>query len=189
MRVEKKKLSGLYEVISEPCIDERGMLVRMYDEKEFKSLSLNTVWVQESYSRTDKKGTLRGIHVQFPPFTEAKLIRMIRGRMLWVVVDLRKNSETFGLWESCELLGAKTSCIYVERGFGHGCVSLSDGCDMVIMSDNYYSNEHGAGITWNDKELNIDWHLEGITPVISENHKSYPPFSEFCEKYGGVEIQ
>lgn len=187
MKIQKRKLRGFLEIIFEPYKDNRGMLVRLYDEREFKRFGLNTKWVQESYSQTLKKHTLRGLHFQFPPYSECKLIRIIRGEILWVVVDLRKKSETFGCWESIILSMSKS--IYVERGFAHGCISLSDNCDLIIHSDNYFSEVHGRGIIWNDADLNIDWHLEDMSPIIAEQHSSYPTFNDFKKKYGGLDVK
>ncbi len=187
MKIENTKLKGVFEIVSDPIVDKRGTLVRFYDDKIFENFGLNKRWLQESYSYTKKKYTLRGLHFQFPPYTECKLIRIIRGEMLWVVVDLKKGSETFGEWEALTLSGEKFSSIYVEAGFAHGCVSLRDNCDLVILSDNYFSNVSGSGIIWNDPGLNIDWKLKNIEPIISESHKNYPSFEEFKKIYAQLD--
>lgn len=189
MKKINKKLDGFIEIIPEPYMDERGFLARLYDEEIFKGFDINTKWVQESHSHTYKKYTLRGLHAQLPPFSEGKLIRAIKGKMLWVVVDLRKNSETFGQWDSILLSGEVKNIIYIKRGFAHGCMSLSDNCDLVIKSDNYFSPNHGSGIIWNDMDLNIDWNLKGNTPFISKRDRDYPTFKNFKEKYGGLDVE
>jgi len=189
MKIQKKKLNGFFEIISEPYIDHRGFMVHLYDEKIFKSFGLNTKWVQEGWSHTEKKYTIRGLSASRSPFLEGKIVTAIKGEMLWVVVDLRKNSETFGHWESIVLSGNKNTSIYVKRGFANGCMSLSDNCDLVFLSWNYFSEEHQIGIIWNDPELNIDWNLKDISPIMSEGHRNYATFKEFKEKYGGLDVE
>lgn len=187
MEMRKKKLDGFIEIIPEVYEDERGFLARLYDERIFKNLGLSTEWTEESHHHTGKRHILRGLYVQLPPFSEGKLLRVIRGEMVWVSVDLRKDSATFGLWDSAVLSDRRKNLLYTARGFAHGCLSLTDEVDLIIKSDNYFSPEYGAGIFWNDKELNIDWDLKGVTPFVSERDKSYPSFREFKERYGGIE--
>ncbi len=184
MRIIKKKLDGFIELIPEPYQDERGFLSRLYDEKIFKSLELNTHWTQESHQHSYKKYTLRGLYVQLPPFSEGKLLRATRGKLQWVVVDLRKGSKAFGHWDSVVLSDEVKNSIYIERGFGHGCLSLTDKVDLILKSDDYFLPEHGVGIVWNDPDLNVDWDLKGNIPFLRERDKNYPTFKDFIEKYG-----
>ena len=190
MKKINKKLDGVIEIIPEPHKDSRGFLVRCYDKKIFKGFGINTKWVQESHSHTYKKYTLRGLHVSLPPHLEAKLIRAIKGEVLWVVVDLRKDSPTFGKYHPIILSDKLKNLLYVKRGFAHGCISLTDNCDLIVKSDNYYSPKIGTGIKWDDPELDIDWNLNGESPyLISERDKNYPTFKKFKEKYGGFNAE
>lgn len=184
IEIRKGKLDGFVEIIPEVYEDERGFLVRLYDERIFKNLGFPVKWTEESHHHTKKKYILRGLYTQLPPFSEGKLLRVTNGEMLWVSVDVRKNSKTFGLWDSIVLSDKRKNLLYVTRGFTHGCLSLTDKVDLIIKSDNYFSEEHGVGIIWDDKDLNIDWNLDGNTPYISERDKKYPPFKVFKEKYG-----
>ena len=184
IEIKKKKLDGLIELVPEVFEDERGFLARIYDERIFKKFGLPTEWMEESHHFTRKKHTLRGLYTQRPPFSEGKLLRVIRGEMLWVSVDVRTDSRTFGQWDSIVLSGSGKNMLYATRGFAHGCVSLTDDVDLLIQSDNYFSSEHGIGIIWNDKDMNIDWNLGGITPFVSERDGGYSSFKEFKEKYG-----
>lgn len=186
MKIQKRRLDGTFEIAHESHADNRGFLVRLYDEQIFRDFGLETHWVQESYSHTDKKYTLRGLHVSLPPCIEGKCVVAVRGDMLWVIVDLRKDSATFGQWDSVVLSGNLHNILYVPRGFSHGCLSLTDDCDLLIRADNYFSDGHGAGIVWNDKELDINWRLNGNIPIISKRDEQYQTFGEFKEKYGGV---
>lgn len=184
IELKKRKLDGLIELVSEVFEDERGFLARIYDERIFKNSGLPTEWTEESHHFTRRKHTLRGLYTQLQPFSEGKLLRVIRGEMLWVSVDVRADSPTFGQWDSIVLSGLRKNMLYTARGFAHGCVSLTDDVDLLIRSDNYFSSKHGIGIIWNDKDLNIDWNLGSVPPFVSEYDSGYSSFKEFKEKYG-----
>ncbi len=186
MKIIERKLKGIFEITSSPHIDERGYLVRLSDDEIFKNAGLNTKWVQESCSYTNKKYTIRGLHVSLPPSLEGKTITAIKGKVMWVVLDVRKDSETFGQWDSIILSEELNNTLCAQSGFAHGCLSLKDNCYLLLRADSYFSEEHGTGIAWNDKNLNIDWKLNGIVPIISERDKQYQTFSKFKERYGGV---
>ena len=183
MEIKKGKLDGFVEVISEVFEDDRGFLARIYDERIFKELDLPTIWREESHHYTAKKNILRGMYVQGAPFSEGKLLRVIRGEMLWVSVDVRRDSKTFGQWASVVLSEKRKNLLCTARGFAHGCLSLTDEVDLLIKSDNFFSAEHGAGFLWNDKDLNIDWQLKGTTPFVSKRDQGYQSLEEFKKKY------
>ncbi len=185
IQLAQGKLDGFVELIPEIYEDDRGFLTRIYDERIFEKAGLPVIWTEESHHHTRKKHTLRGLYVQKPPFSEGKLLRAVRGEMLWVSVDLRKGSSTFGQWDSLILSGEKKNMLCTARGFAHGCVALTDEVDLLIRSDNYFSAEHGIGIVWNDPILAIDWQLNGAIPNISERDKAYPSFEEFQQTYTG----
>ena len=187
MKIIKKKLSGIYEIISEPIIDNRGYLSRLFDENIASEFGLNIHWCQESISYTIKKNTIRGLHVSLPPSIEGKTITAISGVMQWVVVDLRKNSENFGNWDSIIISQQSQNTLFVERGFAHGCLSLSDDCTLLIRADNYFHPDHGTGVFWGDDDLGIDWALKG-DPIISDRDHHYGSFKQFKEEIGGVEV-
>ncbi len=183
IQLHKRKLEGLIELIPDVHEDERGFLSRLYSEGAFKELGLPTAWLEDMHHHTQKKNTLRGIHFSLPPFSEMKLIRAIKGEMLWVSVDVRKDSKTFGTWDSIILSEKRKNMLLTARGLANGCLSLTDGVDLIIKSDNYFSAEHGVGIIWDDTDLNIEWGIKGGTPIISERDKSYPTFQTFKESY------
>ncbi len=188
MQVRKKKIDSIFELIPETYKDDRGFLARIYEERAFKELGMPTHWTEESQHRTNKKNILRGLYVQQAPFSEGKLLRVLRGEMLWVSLDVRKGSKTFGQWESVVLSEKEKNILITARGFAHGCVSLTDDVDLLIQSDNYFSAEHGIGILWNDPDLKIDWQLKGAEPFVSERDKRYPAFADFKKKYeGGID--
>lgn len=186
MKLQKKKIVGLYEIELEPRRDERGFFMRIFDNQIFQQLGLNHQWFQDSRSYTEKKHTLRGLHVSLSPALEGKMIHTLCGTVLWISVDVRVHSPTFGQWESTVLTSQKPSILYAERGFAHGCLSLEDHCDLLLKADNHYSDAHGTGIHWNDPDLKIDWGIQGAPNLISERDQSYGSFKEFREKYKGV---
>ncbi|MDX1429061.1 MAG: dTDP-4-dehydrorhamnose 3,5-epimerase family protein [Rhodothermales bacterium] len=186
MRFEERELPGLYSVIFDTVRDHRGFLAKPFEAGPFESEGFSIGWRQVIHSHTAVKNTLRGLYVQRAPFQEGKLVTSIRGKMYWVVVDVRKDSPTFGRWESTILSGDDGQALWIERGFAHGCLSLSDHVDLLLLADNEHSDEHSVGIAWNDSELGIDWPLSGSAPVISEAHAGNPSFPEFKRRYGGL---
>jgi len=188
LKIEKhaRRLGGLYELVSIPYTDHRGFMSRIYDDKVFEELGLNTTWVQESRCYYAKKNIVKGFHASLEPMLEGKSVTPMRGEILWVVVDVRKNSPSFGQWESVHLSAAKMNTLYAERGFAHGSISLTDDVELLLRADNYYSEDTGTGILWCDSELNVEWPLDGSEPIILERDRHYPTFREFREKHGGV---
>jgi len=186
MKIKKLGINGVYEIESEGCEDDRGFISHVYSAALLEEHGLNSTWVKEYHSHTKKKYTVRGLYIQLPPHVEGKLITASKGKMMWVFADLRKESESFGKWDSVILSEKYRNSLYLPQGFANGCVSLSDNCDVYIKADNHYSEAHGVGIIWNDKELKIDWRLHGNDPLISEAHRQYKTFKEFKDKYSGI---
>ncbi len=186
MEIKKYKLKGVYEIILNPYLDERGFFMRTYDEKIFKEYGINNKWVQENHSLSKNKGIIRGLHFQFPPYSETKLIRCIRGAIMDVFVDLRKNSPTFGRWDSIVLSEENNKMVLLPRGFAHGFCTLTKDSEVLYKVDNYYTPEFESGIRWNDPDLNIKWPVE--QPILSEKDKNNITFKDFTNKYGGIEL-
>ena len=183
MEIKKKEISGVYEIVCKPIGDERGFFMRSYDDKIFGEAGISHQWVQENHSKTEKKGTIRGLHLQLPPFAETKLIRVIRGD---VFVDLRKGSETFGRWGSVILSETKHNHVLVPRGFAHSFCTLTANCEVVYKSDNFYSPNHEVGIIWNDKDLGIEW--PSPRPILSDKDNNNISFQNFKDKYLAVDL-
>ena len=186
--IKEKKLKGLYEISSVAYEDHRGYMARYYDRDTFHKHGLDMNWLQESRSLTYKKHTVRGLHIHLPPYIEGKLIECIRGRMLWVNVDLRLSSPTFGQWETTELDGSKFHSLYISPGFANGCISLTDDADLMIKANQVFDTKHSAGIIWNDPDLAIDWQIGDAAPIISDAHKKYMSFAEFKQRYKGLPL-
>jgi dTDP-4-dehydrorhamnose 3,5-epimerase len=186
MNIKPYHLSGVYEISLIPHVDHRGHFMRTFDGEIFTNFGLNRNWVQENHSLSIKKGTIRGLHFQLPPFSETKLVRVIKGAILDVFVDIRKESPTFGKWASIELTEDNFKMIFIPRGFAHGFCTLTDHCEVIYKVDNFYSPEQEAGILWNDDFLKIDWPTPN--PIISQKDGKLPSFEEFIKNNKGINV-
>jgi dTDP-4-dehydrorhamnose 3,5-epimerase len=184
MEFKELQIKGVFEIELTPHADHRGFFMRTFDHEVFEKAGLRKNWVQENHSRSEKKYTLRGLHFQFPPFCEAKLVRCIRGAILDVFVDLRAGSETFGKWNSITLSENNHKMILIPRGLAHGFCTLTDECEVLYKVDNLYSKEHESGIIWNDPELNIEWPVR--EPVISLKDQHNSTFREFRIRHNAI---
>jgi dTDP-4-dehydrorhamnose 3,5-epimerase len=185
MIIKPYSIPGIYEITLSPYTDHRGDFTRIYDQRIYKNLGLDRNWVQENHSFSLQKGTIRGLHFQFPPYTETKLIRVTKGAIFDVFVDLRRDSPTFGEWGSIELTEDNYKMIYITRGFAHGFCSLSDECEVVYKVDNYYSPTFEGGIIWRDETLRIDWPVS--KPIISDKDNKLQTLKEFKRIYKGID--
>ena len=187
MKIKERKIKGVYEIELNPSIDDRGYFMRTYDKILFKDFGLDKIWVQENHSKTNGINTIRGLHFQLPPFSETKLIRCIRGKVLDVYVDLRKDSQTFSQWESIELSEDNFKSIFIPAGFAHGFCTKSEISEVINKVDNIYNKDFENGIIWNDKTLKIDW--QNNNPVLSEKDSALMTFKEFVQKHHSIESE
>lgn len=184
MKIKELKLKGVFEIELEPVEDNRGFFMRTYDEAEFKKRGLNTVWTQENYSYSKKKGTVRGLHFQFPPHAEVKLVRAAAGEVFMAFMDLRKGSATFGKWGSLSISAANHRALYVPQGFALGMCALKDDCALLYKMGVSYIPEAQGAIKWDDPDIGIAWPVG--KPIISEKDARAMSFKEFAAKYGGL---
>ena len=150
----------------QPFSDERGWFARYYCKNEFGEIGHTKEWLQMNHSVSYKKGTIRGMHYQRPPYAEIKLVRCIAGIVFDVLVDLRKDSETFLQWFGVELSAENKTMVYIPEGFAHGFQCLSDHCELLYHHTELYKPDAEAGIKYNDTMINIEWPLP--VSVISE---------------------
>lgn len=179
MKLTKTKLDGV--VIIEPDVfgDNRGFFMESWNKKKLEEAGLFYDFVQDNHSKSTVKGTLRGIHFQKDDKAQAKLVRCVKGAVLDVAVDLRKNSPTFKQWVGVELSAENKKQLLIPRGFGHGFVTLTDDVEFLYKADNYYAPEADAGICWNDPDIGVDWGVEN--PILSEKDKKNP-FLKDCKE-------
>lgn len=180
MEIKERRLKGVFEITLEPHMDERGFFMRTFDKKIFEETGIDREWLQENHSRTEKKGIIRGLHFQIPPFSETKLVRCITGEILDVFVDIRHDSMTFGQWDCIELSAENKRMIFIPRGFAHGYCTLSKISEVVYKVDNFYSPVHEKGIIWNDIDLKIKW--PESNPILSDKDKKNMTLKQFIEQ-------
>ncbi|HBK31204.1 MAG TPA: dTDP-4-dehydrorhamnose 3,5-epimerase [Porphyromonadaceae bacterium] len=169
-------------VIIEPKVfgDERGYFFESFSEKIFREKVCDTHFVQDNESKSSY-GVLRGLHFQKPPFAQAKLVRVIKGAVLDVAVDIRKGSPTFGQHVAVELTAENKRQLFLPRGFAHGFVVLSPETLFQYKCDEYYHPESEGGIRWDDPSLKIDWKIAEKDILLSEKDKKNPFLQEFLQ--------
>ena len=170
-------------VIIEPKIfeDSRGFFMESYNYNTFKELGIENIFVQDNISKSSK-GVLRGF--QKDEYAQTKLVYVLRGAVLDVTVDLRKNSETFGKYVAVELNEKNKKMLFIPKGFAHGFLTLEDDTEFVYKCDNFYNPKSEVGLIWNDLDLNIDWNLKKYNMkeeelIISEKDKKNITFKEY----------
>lgn len=176
MKFHPTPLEGAYTIELEKRGDDRGFFARVFCEKEFGALGLETNFVQINNSRSGKKGTLRGLHYQLPPAAEVKVVRAIKGSLYDVIVDLRAGSPTFGKWFGAELNEENRLMMYVPRGFAHAFITLTDGVEAFYLSGAFYSPENERGVRYDDPAVGIQWPIDPVE--ISDKDRSWPDLNE-----------
>jgi len=176
MKVEETFLKGCYVLSPRVLNDDRGCFFESFNHKVFeKHTGLSVNFVQDNQSISNK-GVLRGLHFQKGAHAQAKLLRVIKGKVLDVCVDLRKDSETFGEHFSIVLDGLENKQLFVPRGFAHGFIVLEDDTIFTYKCDNYYNKAAESGIVYNDSDLNIDWNFPEEQLLLSQKDKVLPTF-------------
>ena len=181
MIVTETNLAGCF--IIEPIVfnDERGFFYESFHKTKFvEKTGLDIEFVQDNQSRS-QKGALRGLHFQENEFAQAKLVRVVKGKVLDVVVDLRKESQTFGKSFSIILSGENNKQLFVPRGFAHGFYVLENETIFNYKCDNYYHKEAEKGIRYNDSDLAIDWSLKDEKVILLEKDRQLMTFKQFCQ--------
>ena len=174
MKFTETGLKGAYIVQPEPMADERGFFARSWCVREFESFGLETRLVQCNISYNRKKGTLRGLHYQAPPFEEDKLVRCTRGAIHDVIVDLRRKSKSYGKHIGVTLTSENRTMLHIPKGFAHGFLTLEDDSEVHYQMSEFYAPECARGYRWDDPSFGIVW--PGEVRVISEKDRSYPDF-------------
>jgi dTDP-4-dehydrorhamnose 3,5-epimerase len=171
-------------LIFEPVVfeDNRGCFFESYNENVFRQQGIDIRWAQDNQS-VSYYGVIRGLHYQLPPHAQSKLVRVNRGKILDVVVDMRKGSPTYGKTFSKILSAKNRRAIFVPKGFAHGFSVLSKRADVIYKCDTFYNKESEAGIIYNDAELNIDWRIPAESIVISEKDKELPGFAHCINSF------
>lgn len=182
MNVIKTDIEGL--VIIEPRLfrDARGYFFESFSDREFAEKVAPVKFVQDNESRSSY-GVLRGLHFQKPPYAQAKLVRVVKGRVLDVAVDLRKGSPTYGKYVAVELSEDNHLQFFLPRGFAHGFCVLSDEVVFQYKCDNYYAPQSEGAVIWNDPDLGIDWRIPQEDVVLSDKDRCHPAFKELDDVF------
>ena len=172
-------LEGLFIIEPRIFTDDRGNFFESFNEKEMVANGIFGPFIQDNQS-VSHRNVLRGLHFQNHPHQQGKLIRVVRGGVLDVVVDIRKNSKTFGRHYTIELNEIEKKMLWIPAGFAHGFITLEDNTVFLYKVTDYYDPLSESGILYNDPELNIDWQTN--SPIVSQKDKILPTFKEFREK-------
>lgn len=174
MKFRKTTIDGLLIIDIEKNLDSRGFFARVWDKKEVESTGILTHFVQGNVSLTLKKGTIRGLHFQLPPYEEQKLVRVTRGSIYDVTVDLRKASPTYKQWVGIELTAENRTSIVVPQGCAHGFITLTDNVEVSYWTTALYTPDAQAGIRYNDPTFRIRWPINVTS--ISKRDLTWPDF-------------
>lgn len=180
MKIIDTKIPGVMIIETDIFHDNRGYFTETYNKLKYEALGIMTEFVQDNMSFSAQKGTLRGLHWQNPPYTQAKLVSCSKGVVIDVAVDIRKGSPTYGQWVSCELSEENHRQFFIPRGFAHGFLTLTDDVEFRYKCDNVYNKLSERGMRYDAPEIAVDWGslLNGIEPVLSEKDKTGPNLKE-----------
>ena len=181
MKLIKTPISGLFVLEPQIFYDDRGYFFESYNKKVFDDLGIHDNFVQDNQSYS-KKGVIRGLHFQKPPFAQAKLVRVLKGSVLDVAVDIRSGSSTYGQYFSVELSAENQKQFYIPEGFAHGFVALEDDSVFAYKCSQFYNKASEFSILYNDGQLNIDWG-NFSSPIMTEKDLLGIPFSQFSSPF------
>ena len=158
--------------------DGRGWFAETYNERRFAAAGIDLRFVQDNQAYSAEQGTIRGLHFQIPPFAQTKLVRVLRGSIFDVAVDIRRGSATYGRWAGAVLTAAAGEQLLVPVGFAHGYCTLEPDTEVFYKVDSFYSSDHELGIRWDDPVLGIEWPVRAEAASLSEKDRKQPPLSQ-----------
>ena len=180
MEIIKTPLEGLLVIKPRIFGDDRGYFFESWSKQSFAKVGLTLDFVQDNQSLSGK-GVLRGLHFQNPPYEQGKLVRVIKGAVLDVALDIRKNSPTYGQYFSIELSEENKTIVWIPPGFAHGFVTIEDNTIVTYKCTEVYNKESEGALLWNDKDLNINWEIND--PLVSEKDLMAGNFKNFVSKF------
>ena len=179
INIKQTSIEGVFVIEPKVFGDERGYFLESFNSKEFKEKTgIDVTFVQDNESKS-RFGVLRGMHFQLPPYTQSKLVRVVKGKVLDVVVDIRKGSPTYGKYEMCELTEDNHRQFFVPKGMAHGFAVLSDEVIFQYKCDEFYHPEAEGAIAWNDPDIAIEWPIADQDVLLSEKDKRHPFLKDF----------
>ena len=184
MRVEALNIPAVKMLAPGKHGDDRGFFSETYNKKALAASGVRLEFVQDNHSFSAAKGTVRGLHFQTPPYAQDKLVRVTRGAIFDVAVDLRRSSPTYGRHVSATLSAAAWNQILVPIGFAHGLMTLEPNTEVIYKVSDYFAPEHDHGLLWNDPALGIEWPLAEHEAILSDKDRVQPRFADFATPFG-----
>ena len=179
MRVQALGIADVKMLVPVRHGDRRGFFSEVYNRRVFEAAGVAVDFVQDNHSLSAERGTVRGLHFQVPPFAQAKLVRVIRGSVFDVAVDIRRGSPTFGRHVSVILGATEGNQVFIPAGFAHGLMTLEADTEVLYKVSDYYAPDHDRGILWNDASLGIDWPIDAARVALSDKDRVQPRFGDF----------
>lgn len=177
MIITDTKIEGAYIIVPEKLEDERGFFARTWCHKEVAAKGIDVNFVQVNISFNKEAGTLRGMHYQNAPYQEDKLVRVTKGKIFDVILDLRRDSPSYKQWIGEELSDSNYKMLYIPKGVAHGFMTLADNTEVLYMHTEYFTPGYGTGVAWNDPEFSIQWpEIDNL--IITDKDKSWPRHTE-----------
>ena len=170
-------------IVPKRHVDDRGWFSEIFHEKRLRDLGITCRFVQDNQAISRRAGTLRGLHFQLPPAAQAKLVSVLRGRILDVAVDIRRGSPTFGKHVSTELSAENGRQLYIPVGFAHGYLTLEDDVVLMYKVSDYYAPAYDSGICWNDPDIAIPWPFKDTDIIASDKDRRLPLLKEFASPF------
>jgi len=170
-------------IVPKRYVDERGWFSETFHDQRLSAIGILCRFVQDNQSSSKRKGTLRGLHFQLPPAAQAKLVTVLKGRILDVAVDVRQGSPTFGQYVSAELSSESGHQVYIPIGFAHGFLTLEDDVVVAYKASNYYEPAYESGIRWNDPDIAFPWPMKNASLIISDKDRRLPLLREFASPF------
>jgi len=183
MHIEEASIPGVFIITPIRHRDDRGFFTELYNKETLLENHIEMDFVQDNYSVSTDKNTVRGLHYQEPPFAQCKLVSVLQGSVLDVAVDIRKSSSTFGQHVAVELSAANGKQLWVPEGFAHGFCTMSDATSVLYKVSAPYSTAHDKGIFWNDPVLEIDWPASAQEGILSEKDKLLPRLEDMSSPF------
>lgn len=174
MQVEETAIPAVKIVTPKKLGDSRGYFSEVYNKSAWEVLGLNFTFVQDNHSYSAAVGTLRGLHFQIAPIAQDKLVRVARGRILDVAVDIRRSAPTFGRWVGVELSAENWRQLLIPIGFAHGFITLESDTEVLYKATTNYSPAHDRGVAWDDPEIGVKWPLPSGGPILSDKDRHWP---------------
>ena len=170
MKIKQTPLQDAFVIEPEPFKDDRGLFARVFCRQELRDILHDKNIVQINHSLTRQKGVLRGMHFQYPPKAEIKMVKCLRGSVFDVMIDMRRSSSTLLKWHGEMLSAENMKMVYIPEGFAHGFQTLEENCELLYLHTEFYSPEHEGGVRYNDPKIGISWPLE-VTDVSERDKK------------------